>query len=803
MSESSPAQPPAPPNTLIAAWSQSDWPAVVTAAEDALAEGFEGVSDVHLARVAALLRLQRAREALDAVSTALARWPGHPLLRMNRAIARSRLGLWDEACTELRSLLPDPTVGVQAAIELSALLIAWDREAEALTVIDTALPRVPDNPQLLINRAAARLGSGDHAGALAAYRALPDALAGLPQTRLGMLQALLHLGEFPAALTLLQSLDTDLLDEDVVDDVANALVADLSDGVLEARLATLRTQLPTLWPDLVLRVSNALLVRQWQPQTFARARQVFDQDDTGRRLAAFGEALIQIQHGRLTEADEALALGRQGDPDGLEHVLGSRHYPRPAESWIARQCSAGELALAQRGISMLSGHWSLRAALPQLAADLQARLAQGRAPVVSPFEALELPFSPALRQAVARGYARAVKAVAPATLPAVTPAARAHRSRIRIGYLSGDFRHHPLAHNTQAMYALHDRTQFEVFAYSARASHDAYAQRIAADCDRFVDVEDNTPEELAARIRADEIDILVDLSGYTTYCRTESLAARPAPVQVNYQGFPGTLGADFVDYIVLDPVVLPEADREWVDEQPVLLPESYFMLAREPIGESGIGRADEGLPADAFVFCCMNHARKLEPESFDLWLALLQHVPGSVLWLLQCPESTRTMLRQRAAAAGIDSGRLIFAERRDKPVHLERLRLADLFLDTFTYNAHATAADALWSGLPVVTLKGRGIPARVCASLLTALGRPDLITESHDDYLATALALAQNPDRLAALRADILTRRLSSPLFDTERRVRHLEQAYRSMWTRFLSGERAQPIAVPALPRRP
>lgn len=802
MSDAPPAeQTPHPtlPAALVAAWTGGDWPGVVAAADQALAGAGADVPDIHLARVVALLQSGQARGALSAAAEALARWPTIAPLRANHAIAASRLGLWTDAIAAFNALLDDPAVGLQAAIELTALLIARDREAEALAVVDRVLPRAPDNPQLLINRAVAHLGLGDSAAALAAYRALPAELADVPQVRLGRTQAELRTGLFAEALAGLQALEQDLLDDDdIQDDIVTALL-DGPDVDLTDRLDRVRRHLPALWPLLVPRLCHWLLIRQGRADRLERLLPLFDAHEESRRLALFGRALLLLQRGDYDAADACLAEGRRHHPDGLEKVLTSRGASRPAESWITRHCTARELVLAYRCTEILAGNWAQRGSMPALAEALAAQADAGRASVLTPFDTLVLPLDPMLRLKVARGYVGAIRAVAPPVLPAVDPASRRHHRRIRVAYLSGDFRHHAIGHLSQDMFPAHDRNRFEVVAYSTKASHDEYALRIAAGCDAFFDVQADSAAQLSARIRADEIDILVDLAGYTNYCRTESLAARPAPIQVNYQGYPGTLGADFVDYIVADPVVLPQADWASVAEQPVMLPECYFIVSRERVADDGITRADEGLPEKGFVFCCMNNERKLDPESFGIWLGLLRQVPGSVLWLFQCSDRVRDTLFAMAGAEGVDPQRIVFARARDKARHLERLRHADLFLDTFTYNAHTTGVDALRMGVPIVTLLGQGFPARVCASFLRTLDMGWLVAESPAEYADKALALARDPGLLADVRGQLAQRRASSPMFDTVRRVRHLERAYTIMWQRFLDGQPTAPIIVPSM----
>jgi predicted O-linked N-acetylglucosamine transferase (SPINDLY family) len=348
--------------------------------------------------------------------------------------------------------------------------------------------------------------------------------------------------------------------------------------------------------------------------------------------------------------------------------------------------------------------------------------------------------------------------------------------------VSGDFRDHATAHLTAGLFEHHDRSRFEVFGYSfGRDDGSAYRQRIAAVFDHFADVQDEPLYETARRIARDGVHVLVDLMGYTGRARPEIFAMRPAPVQVSYLGYPTTTGADFIDYFIGDRFAIPDDDRQWFTERVVRLPASYQVNDdRQPIGEETPDRASEGLPEGAFVFCSFNRHLKIERAVFDAWMRVLRAIPGSVLWLLAgAGEHT---LREAATAQGVDANRIVFARHARKPAHLARHRLADLFLDTQHVNAHTTASDALWAGLPLLTVTGQGFSARVAASLLRAVGLPELVTETLEDFEQTAVALACSPARLAELRARLANNRTRAPLFDTARTTRDLERAYERMW---------------------
>lgn len=367
---------------------------------------------------------------------------------------------------------------------------------------------------------------------------------------------------------------------------------------------------------------------------------------------------------------------------------------------------------------------------------------------------------------------------------------RADKAKLRIGYVSADFREHPVAHLTAELFELHDRSRFEVYAYATGPEEASdLRNRLVAGFDRFTDLRGRSMRAGAELIAGDGIDVLVDLTGYTQFNVLQILALRPAPIQVNFLGYPGTLGADYVDYILADRFILPPEHAGDYAEAPAYLPDCFMPNDRKrPIAPAPT-RAACGLPEDAFVFCCFSNSWKITPDVFDLWMGLLRDVPGSVLWLRDFNAGATRNLRAAAARHGL-ADRLIFAGRADYPDHLARLGLADLFLDTLPYNAHATASDALWAGLPILTSVGDTFAARVCGSALAAAGLPELITGSLEEYRMLALRLARDPAVLRALRARLAETRMSSALFDSARYTRNLEALYRRMWERHLAGEK-------------
>jgi len=414
---------------------------------------------------------------------------------------------------------------------------------------------------------------------------------------------------------------------------------------------------------------------------------------------------------------------------------------------------------------------------------------------VPPFFLLAIEASPAEQLTCARRWVEPfARAVPP--LPARSFRER-QGERIRLGYLSADFHQHATAHLAAELFERHDRTRFEVFAYSYGPDDGSLMRRrLERAFDRFIDVRRLSHAQAAQRIHADAIDILIDLKGHTLNARTAMLAARPAPVQVNYLGYPGTMGADFIDYIIVDRIVAPPADQTYFSEKLVTLPGCYQPTDTRREIAAPPARRECGLPPDGCVFCCFNNTYKITPTFFAIWMRLLTHVPGSVLWLLESNELVRRNLRREAEQRGLDPSRLVFAPIRPIGEHLARHRHADLFLDTLPCNAHTTANDALWSGLPVLTCAGSTFAGRVAASAVAAAGVPGLIAPSLDAYEQTARDLARTPVRLRELRDTLERNRATAPLFDVAAYARHLETAYARMWERWRAGEPPAAFAV-------
>jgi len=371
-------------------------------------------------------------------------------------------------------------------------------------------------------------------------------------------------------------------------------------------------------------------------------------------------------------------------------------------------------------------------------------------------------------------------------------------AKLRIGYFSADFRAHPVMYLMCQVLAGHDRDRFEIVAYSyGPDQNNPMRERCRAAIDEFIDVRAMSDLEVAEHARDNKIDIAVDLTGYTQHCRSGIFAYRAAPIQINYLGYPGTMGADFMDYIIADQQLIPVSSQQYYSEKPLYLPHHYQAQDDSlAIASETPSRASLGLPETGFVFCAINSTYKITPAVFSIWMRLLDRVEGSVLWLLKSNQWAQENLLKEASAQGVDPGRLVFADKVAHDVYLARFRQADLYLDTFVYNAGATASNALWAGLPVLTRRGEGYTARMAGSLLSSLGVEELITETDEAYEALALALAEDPVRLKALRAKVCEYRETSPLFKTELFTRHLEQGYVQAYERYFNGDAPAEIVV-------
>lgn len=430
----------------------------------------------------------------------------------------------------------------------------------------------------------------------------------------------------------------------------------------------------------------------------------------------------------------------------------------------------------------------------QLDAMTDEELAASRKTTETPFINLTTHMNPPRNYDVARSWAAAIEAANAAhpSLERAFEARKRPKPKLVIGYLSNDFFDHPVAHQMAGLFARHDRNRFQVNCYSYGINDgSAYRNHIMRTCDQFVELRNISHRDAAQKIYNDGVDILIDLMGHTKDNRLDICAYRPAPVMVTYLGFPGTTAAKFFDYLITDRIITPESHAAYYSEKFVYMPHTYMVTdGNQPVSERATTRAEHGLPAEGIVFCSFNQPYKIDPEMFDVWMAVMKAVPGSVLWLPKRSDTGDNNLRKEAEKRGVAPDRLVFAPKlRMKPEHLARLKLADIALDTRIYNGHATTVDALWAGVPVITLQGGHFASRAAASFLNAAGLPELITYSLEEYRLLATRLATYPDRLRAVKEKLAANRTTEPLFDTMRFTRNLERAFETMWERFRSDE--------------
>jgi predicted O-linked N-acetylglucosamine transferase (SPINDLY family) len=492
----------------------------------------------------------------------------------------------------------------------------------------------------------------------------------------------------------------------------------------------------------------------------------------------------------LAAYDRSLAL----KPDFAEAWLGRGHALIELRQW-SDAVAAYDKALALKPSSNYAASLRLFAKLQVCDwADLKAETAQllaatsDRCTLSHPFTILAISSSGADHLRCARDYVQALP-----TLPPIWRGEIYSHDRIRVAYLSADFHEHPVAHLTVGLFEHHDKSRFEITGISIGADQNsAMRHRIKSGVEHFIDAQDKSSAEIADLVRQLEIDIVVDLMGFTINNRLDVLAWRPAPIQLNYLGYPGTMGAGYIDYILADTTIIPEDQRRFYSEEVVWLPESYQVNdSRRAIAERTPTRRECGLPDTGFVFCCFHNNYKITPKMFDIWMRLLKEVDGSVLWLKENEANASRNLRREAEQRGVAPARLVFAPHLAlHPDHLARYRQANVLLDTLPYNAHTTASDALWAGVPVLTCCGVTFAGRVAASVLNSLGLDDLVARSLEEYEALALKLARDASYLKSMKERLARNSSTFPLFNSERSTRQIEDAYTMMWERYQRGEK-------------
>jgi len=692
-------------------------------------------ADFHFNRGNALQTLKRFEEALASFDRALAIKPDHVDVLNNRGNVLRSLERLNEALASYDRALAIQPEDADAIFNRGVVLHDLKRFDEALACYDGALVRRPDFGELLLRRGNALRDLKRMEEALASY---DRALAISP----GHAEVLNNRGN---VLKDLKRLDQALESYDR----ALAILPDHAD-ILNNR--------GNLLKDLN-RPEEALAC-------YDRALAL--QPDFAEALNNRGTVLTDLKRldEALTSYDHALAI----KPD-YPFLPGNRLHAK------LKICDWSGLAEDFAAIA------------EQIEAGAKAS---------SPFAALGTLVSAAIQRTCAENYVRE-KYPPNSSLPRIER--RSDHDCIRLGYFSADFHNHATAHLFAEMFERHDRARFELNAFSlGPTKHDSMRARLKNSFERFIEAGSQSDQDLAQLARSLEIDIAVDLNGFTKHHRTGIFALRAAPIQVNYLGYPGTMGAGYIDYLIADATVIPPDEQRHYAEKIVYLPDTYQPNdTQRPIAEKPFTRAECNLPPTGFVFACFNNSYKILPEIFDIWMRLLENVEGSVLWLLEDNASAERNLQAEAQRRGIVPQRLVFAPRRELSEHLARHRLADLFLDTLPYNAHTTASDALWAGLPVLTCLGETFAGRVAGSLLKAMGLPELITTTLAEYEARARFLAGHPEELPRLRAKLAANRLTTPLFDTPRFTRHVESAYALMWQRHLQGLSPTSFSVPSI----
>lgn len=789
-----------------------DVAAALALCSEVLAKAPRNPEALMLRGIASLMSTQPADAARD-FRQALAAEPGNGALLEYLGLALLTLGNFAEAEPVLQRACARAGAPASAWMRLGLAQLHQGRAGDAVTALRQALQRAPGQPDCLLNLGQALAASGDRAAAAAQFEALLQSVPGHPD-------ALFNLGV----------LELEAGDDDAARRRFEAVLArDQGHGDARVNLAIVLERQGDS-DDAARQLEQALAIAPAHPHAngslgrlrlmqgrHADARRHFEAALTalpGLPAALEGLGAVSRLQGRHAEAAHWYGLLLEQDPadaaawsqraDSLLQIGKLDEAAAAAERALAldparaqahavlaqRQIVLGELGPAVELLEQAVERTNDAALLSLLThqsrhicdwtrwqrswAQLAPRLS-GDEDCGSPFTLLCEDVDAALLLDYTRRWAH--RRFGTATLPAPAPRRIEPGERLRIGYLSADFQEHPAAYLVTEMLERHDRSRFEIYAYSyGPASSGIMRQRIVAAVDHFIDIAWDTDDAAVARIRKDAIDILIDLKGYTVADRIEIMAQRPSPLQLTWLGYPGTTGTDFIDGIIADPQIIRPGEEMTCSEQVLRMPHCYQPTDRRRVIAEPLSRQDYGLSEGALVFCCFNQTFKITPGVFAVWLRLLAAVPGSVLWLVDANRWATANLRAVAQAAGIDAQRLVFAPRKPLAEHLARYRVADLALDTYPYTSHTTASDALWCGCPLVALRGDTFPARVSASILTAAGMPDLIADTLEQYEQIILGLAGDRSALDQLRTRVQASRDESPLFDTETFTRDFEQ---------------------------
>jgi predicted O-linked N-acetylglucosamine transferase (SPINDLY family) len=723
---------------------------------------------------------ERHVDAIDAWRRVLERRPGDAATHRRLANSLTALGRTTQAIDVLRESLRLEPHNARALNNLGLALIEAGTPAAAIEYLEGALQSQPDYPIAYVNLGLAQLGLRDPSKALSAFDAAARLKPELARAHAGRGHALRRLDRPDAAVDAYERAirlnpgDTESLR------VAGLLSLSLNRNSRALQLLSASLDLaPDNVPALEGRAMALLGLRRFEAAVPALA-QLMSVEPT-IRYAPGHHFHAQLQSCDWTRHDTTAAALTQrvqlGEPVEIPWSF-MAYNDSPADHLRCAQVFAADR-------------------FPPAESGDGAAQYTASAPTAPVFSADR--FRPREAASTAGGSDYTASVSAP-TAPVYTTSSS--RKRIRLAYLSADFRDHAVAKLFARLAETHDRTRFEVTGVSFGPDDGSPMRaRLQNSFDRFIDMQAMSDRAAAAQVRDLKIDIAVELTGFTSGCRLGILAARPAPIQVNYLGYPGTLGAPYVDYLIADPTVIPPHEHGHYAEKIITMPDCYLVNDdTRPIDSQTPTRAMAGLPEQGFVFCCFNNSFKITPGVFDLWMHILRRVPGSVLWLAAGSDLVVRNLRHEAERRQADPERLVFAPHLPRiEQHLARFGIADLFLDTLPYNAHATTCDALWAGLPVLTRLGSAFPGRVAASALQAVGLPELITGSAAGYVDLAVALGNDRRRVRDLRMRLNDLRPRAALFDTRRFRLHLEYAYAAIWDRHQRGESPAALAVPPL----
>ncbi|MGO8800669.1 MAG: tetratricopeptide repeat protein, partial [Roseiarcus sp.] len=769
-----------------------------------------------------LKELNRFEEAAESFKKALRLNPGYAEAHSNRGIVLQALGRFDEALSSHdRALKINPTLaGVHS--NRGDALVKLGRHDEALASYARALVINPDLAEVYNNRGNALAAIERIDEALDSYARALKINANYAEAHYNIgngLKRLRRFGEAVESYARALKINPNLVE--AWNNSGDCLCELERFGEALQHFEAALSKHPDFCEALTNRGNVLANTGRFDEalDSYARALAIkpeyadaySDRGNTLQKLRRFDEALESYAHALAIRPNFAEALNNRGSAfrELKRHAEALEHYahalaikPAFCEAHVNRGIALHELKRHQEAVESYASALKINSDYDWLygtwlhtkmqlcdwrnfGVDLQGlidKINQLKRPS-APFPVLSLMDAPAFQRRVAESWAEHQYRQAQRLLPPIE--GRRQNERLRIGYFSGDFREHPISLLLAEMLETHDRSRFDVVAFSfGPNTQDRMRKRIERAVERFVDVREESDLEIVRLARSMEIDIAVDLGGFTEGGRPEVFAMRSAPLQASYLGYLGTSGARYMDYLIADPTMVPLEHQQHYTEKIVYLPSYQANDSKRIIADRRFTREELGLPPSGFVFCCFNAAYKITPATFDGWMRILRRVEGSTLLLLAEGDVVERNLREEAAARGVDAGRLVFGKRLAVAEYLARYRTADLFLDTSPYNAGTTASDALWAGLPVLTRIGESFAARVAASLLNAIGLPELIATTQEQYESTAVEIATNPARAIALREKLHRNRLTTPLFDTRLFTSNLERAYLQMHAR-------------------